>query len=154
MSKQRQTVLDWAIPLFGMDSFTAKAAGEIAGCYGPDAITRLKGCPDVKVEVLGDFLGLDNKGLVKPYKLYHAARINGEFRPFDTATVVKALSTRTFEITGLTAEPTTVTGFEFVNANGNDLAESGYLVLAALEAGQTGIFGGGEAPEVLVRRLT
>lgn len=45
---------EWVQTLLARDSFTAKDAGLLAGCYGQDAITKLRARRDVTVGVVGD----------------------------------------------------------------------------------------------------
>lgn len=61
---------EWVEQLLRLDKFTASAAGQIAGCYGPDAITRLRQNPRLTVEIVGEFRGKKN---VKR-KLYRVRR--------------------------------------------------------------------------------
>ena len=57
---------EWMSELLARDSFTAKEAGEVVGCVGADAITRLRNCRSVVVEII------DNTPRRKIYRLKEA----------------------------------------------------------------------------------
>lgn len=49
---------------------TAEEIGEIVGCYGPDAVTRLRNRRDLRVLTVGEVAGK-----ARPRKLYKVERI-------------------------------------------------------------------------------
>lgn len=51
---------EWVEQLLRLDKFTASAAGQIAGCYGPDAISRMRQNSRLDVEIVGEFRGKKN----------------------------------------------------------------------------------------------
>lgn len=57
---------------------TAKRIGEILGCYGPDAVTRLRARRSVRVTVVGETMG-DNGYSKKLYRVESVQSMRGPY---------------------------------------------------------------------------
>lgn len=56
---------------------TADRIGELVGCYGPDAVTRLRNRKDLRVSVVS--IGVGSNHRKRLYRVYHAPPIRGPY---------------------------------------------------------------------------